>query len=59
VKPPIPFLRSVLPLLLIICSASLVARAQDQYAAVNKWESFDFGAKGIAPADIIRWRSTI
>ena len=51
-KSPLPLLRTVLPLLLIVCSASFVARAQNEYAAVNKWESFDFGAKGIAPADI-------
>jgi hypothetical protein len=29
-----------------------VARAQDEYAAVSKWESFDFSSKSIAPADI-------
>jgi YARHG domain len=51
-RSPVPFVRTVLPLLLIVFSASFSAPAQDGYAAVHKWESFDFGGKSIAHADV-------
>jgi hypothetical protein len=51
-RSPVPLIRTLLPLLLIVFSVSLVARAQDEYAAVSKWESFDFSSRSIAPADI-------
>src|SRR5258708_12938737 len=39
-------------LLLVLCSAFSLAKAQDEYAAVKSWETFDFGAKSIKPADV-------
>ena len=52
-KSPFGFARVSLPLLLLVlCSAFSVARAQDEYAAVKIWETFDFGAKSIKPADV-------
>ena len=50
-KSPVSIVRTVLPLLVIICS-SFAARAQDTYPAVSKWESFDFAGKSITTADI-------
>ena len=47
------FARVSLPLLsLVLCSAFSVAKAQDEYAAVKTWETFDFAAKSIKPADV-------
>ena len=47
------FTRLSLPLLLLVlCSGFSVARAQDEYAAVKIWESFDFRAQTIKPADV-------
>jgi hypothetical protein len=51
-RSPVTLVRTLLPLVLIVFAVSFSARAQDEYAAVNKWESFDFGGKSIAPADI-------
>lgn len=51
-KSPIRIIRTILPLLVIIFTASFAAHAQDEYAAVSKWESFDFSGKSIATADI-------
>ncbi|HVS81208.1 MAG TPA: YARHG domain-containing protein [Pyrinomonadaceae bacterium] len=52
-KSPFSFSRLSLPLLLLILfSAFSVAKAQDEYAAVRTWETFDFGGKSIGPADI-------
>ena len=45
-------IRIIFPLLAILLSVSFSARAQDQYAAVSKWESFDFASKSITTADI-------
>ena len=51
-KSPVSIIRIVLPLLAIIFTASFIAHAQDEYAAVSKWESFDFAGKSITRADI-------
>ncbi len=51
-KSPLSFWQSLPLLLLIIFSASSVARAQDEYAAVKNWETYDFARKSIGPADI-------
>jgi hypothetical protein len=51
-RSPIPLVRTVLPVLLIVFSAAFAAQAQDEYAAVNKWEKFDFGGKTIGTADV-------
>lgn len=50
-KSPFSFLWRSLPLLLaLVLSAFSVASAQDEYAAVKKWETFDFAAHAVAPA---------
>jgi len=50
-KSPFTFYRAFLPLLLLL-SMAIVAQAQDEYASVKKWESFNFGAQTIATADL-------
>jgi YARHG domain len=46
------FSRLSLPLLLLVLlSAFSVASAQDEYAAVKTWETFDFAGRSVAPAD--------
>ena len=50
-KSPGRIIRTVLPLLVIL-AASFAAHAQDEYAAVSKWESFNFADKSITAADI-------
>jgi hypothetical protein len=50
-KSPFNFYRALLTLLLLL-STSVLAQAQDEYAAVKKWEAFDFGAQRINTADI-------
>ncbi len=45
--------RISLPLLLLVLfSAASVAKAQDEYAAVKNWETFDFASKSIGTADL-------
>jgi len=51
-KSPGRIIRTVLPLLVIILAASFAAHAQQEYAAVSKWESFNFADKTITTADI-------
>jgi hypothetical protein len=51
-KFPIRIVRTILPLVVLLLTASFAAHAQDEYAAVNKWESFDFAGKSITTADI-------
>src|SRR5438128_12428983 len=50
-KSPVTIARAVFPLLLLTLSAAFVAHAQDEYASIKKWESFDFARKSITPAD--------
>jgi len=50
-KSPFTFYRALLPLLLLL-SMAIAAQAQDEYASVKKWESYNFGAQTIAPADL-------
>jgi hypothetical protein len=51
-KSPFSFSRlSLSLLLLLLLSAFSVASAQDEYAAVKAWETFDFGGRSVAPAD--------
>ena len=50
-KSPFTFYRTFLPLLLLL-SMAIVAQAQDEYASVKKWESYNFGAQTIVPADL-------
>lgn len=52
-KSPFSFSRLSLPLLLLVLlSAFSVASAQDEYAAVKTWETFDFAGRSVAPADL-------
>src|SRR6267142_5709614 len=52
-KSPFSFSRLSLPLLLLlVLSGFSVARAQDEYAAVKTWETFDFAGRGVVPADL-------
>jgi hypothetical protein len=50
-KSPVKFLRLIFPLFLLL-SASLAVQAQDEYAAVKNWESFDFAGQSMSAADI-------
>jgi hypothetical protein len=50
-KSPVKFLRLVFPLFLIL-SAALAVQAQDEYAGVRNWESFDFAGRTLSAADI-------
>src|SRR6267142_713331 len=52
-KSPFSFSRLSLPLLLLlVLSGFSVTRAQDEYAAVKTWETFDFAGRAVAPADL-------
>ncbi len=52
-KSPFGFSRLSLPLLLLVLlSAFSAASAQDEYAAVKTWETFDFSSRSASPADI-------
>src|SRR5437667_2389352 len=52
-KSPYSFARWSLPLLLLVLfSAFSVANAQDEYAAVKTWETYDFAARAITTADL-------
>ena len=52
-KSPYSFARWSLPLLLLVLfSAFSVASAQDEYAAVKTWETYDFAARAITTADL-------
>jgi len=50
-KSPFTVYRAFLPLLLLL-SMAIAAQAQDEYASVKKWESHNFGATTITPADL-------
>jgi hypothetical protein len=52
-KSPFRLPRLVLPLFLLCLLAPFsAASAQDEYAAVKTWESFDFAGGSVAPADL-------
>jgi len=51
-KSPVRVIRTVLPLLTIVFTVSFAVHAQDEYAAVTKWEAYDFASKSITTADI-------
>lgn len=50
-KSPFRFHLAIFPLLLLLAT-SVVTQAQDEYAAVKKWESYNFGSLTITPADV-------
>ena len=51
-KSPLTFLRTVLPILFLLLSASFMAHAQDDYASMKNWESYDFSSKAITKSDL-------
>src|ERR1700674_3122625 len=52
-KSPFSFARLSLPLLLLVLfSAFSVANAQDEYAAVKTWETYDFAGRAITTANL-------
>lgn len=51
-KSPVSYLRIVFPLIVLLFSTSFVAHAQDEYASMKSWESFDFAGKTMTSADI-------
>src|SRR6266576_3361804 len=52
-KSPFSFSRLSLPLLLLmLLSTFSVASAQDEYAAVKTWETFDFAGRSVAATDV-------
>lgn len=51
-KSPVGYLRIAFPLIVLLFSASFVANAQDEYASMKSWESFDFAGKTMTSADI-------
>ena len=51
-NPPISILRTILPVLVILLTASIITQAQDDYASMKPWESYDFTAHTMTPADI-------
>jgi YARHG domain len=51
-KSPLSFLRKALPLLIIILTASFIAQAQDDYASMKAWESYDYAGKKMTSADV-------
>ena len=52
-KSPVTFIRLTLSaLLLVLVSGVSIATAQDEYASVKTWETFNFAKNSITPADI-------
>ena len=51
-KSPFILVRTILPLFAILFCASLLAQAQDEYASMKHWETFDFASRTMAPADV-------
>ncbi len=45
-------LRTIVPLLVVLFCASCVVQAQDEYASMKNWETFDFASKTMMPADV-------
>src|ERR1041385_4026432 len=51
-KSPLKILRTIAPLLLVLFAASEITQAQDEYASIKNWESYDFASKTIAKTDL-------
>ena len=51
-KTPFRLLRIVLPSVMLVFSASLAVRAQDEYASMKTWEARDYAAANLSAADI-------
>jgi hypothetical protein len=50
-KSPVSYLRAALPLIILL-SAFLVAQAQNEYASVKKWETYNFAGQSVTSAEI-------
>ena len=51
-KSPFSFLRSAIPVVLVLLGGALAVQAQDEYASMKNWEATDFAARRIAVNDI-------
>jgi hypothetical protein len=51
-KSPFDFLRKALPLVILVLTISFVAQAQDDYASMKAWESYDYAGTKMTPADV-------
>lgn len=51
-KSPSVFLRRILPLLTILLATSFLAQAQDDYASMKPWESYNFGGAKMTTSDV-------
>src|SRR2546423_1201125 len=51
-KTPLTLLRTIAPLLLILFTASAITQAQDDYASMKTWESYDFSSRAITKSDL-------
>ncbi len=49
---PFGFSRPWVPLLLLLVLSAFSVNAQDEYAAVKTWETFDFAGHSVSPVDI-------
>ncbi|HXI23362.1 MAG TPA: YARHG domain-containing protein [Pyrinomonadaceae bacterium] len=44
--------RTIAPLLFVLFTASAITQAQDEYASMKNWESYDFSSKAIKKSDL-------
>jgi YARHG domain len=51
-KSPLKLLRTIAPVLFVLFTASAITQAQDEYASMKNWESYDFASKTIAKSDL-------
>jgi len=51
-KCPLKLLRTIAPVLFVLFTASAITQAQDEYASIKNWESYDFASKAIAKSDL-------
>jgi YARHG domain-containing protein len=51
-KSPLKLLRTIAPLLFVLVTASVITQAQDEYASMKNWESYDFASKTIKKSDL-------
>jgi len=51
-KSPLKLVRTIAPLLFVLFTASAITQAQDEYASMKNWESYDFSSKAIKKSDL-------
>jgi hypothetical protein len=51
-KFPLQLLRAIALLLFVLFTASAITQAQDEYASIKNWESYDFSSKPIAKSEL-------